>query len=56
MAKVGYSWDPKASKNSAISDITNDINTSCDKPITDDTVRKWLKEAKKLADNLEFED
>ena len=49
MAIGGYGWKPESAKNSATSDITDDINKNCYKQITDDTVRKWLKEAKQIA-------
>lgn len=55
MAVVGYSWDPEAKSSPATKEITTDINESCNKPITDDTVRKWLKEAKKFADDLDLD-
>lgn len=56
MAVSGYSWDPESTKSSATKDITTDVNENCGKPITDDTVRKWLKEAKQLVESLESED
>jgi hypothetical protein len=56
MAIGGYGWDPKSSKTNIVAEITRDVNENLNKPITDDTVRKWLKEAKQLANDLELED
>lgn len=56
MAIEGYAWDPESSKSQITTEITRDVNQNCHKPITDDTVRKWLKEAKQLAESLESQD
>lgn len=44
MAIKGYCYKPKASKNSAVKDIVNDIS-ACELSCDSDTVRKFLKEA-----------
>lgn len=46
MAMAEYGYAPEASRNSAVSEIASDI-TKLGMSITDDTVRKWLKEAEK---------
>jgi len=51
MAVEGYVWKPDATKSSVPTEITADINKNCNKQITDDTVRKWLKEAKQIKDS-----
>jgi len=55
MAIGGYSWDPEASKSATPNEIMQDVNKNSNHPINDDTVRKWLKEAKKLNDQLDSE-
>lgn len=56
MAIGGYGWNPDSKKSSTVKEITDDITRNIAKPITDDTVRKWLKESKQLASVLESED
>ena len=56
MAIGGYGWNPESSKSQITTEITRDVNQNFNKPITDDTVRKWLKESKQLAESLESED
>jgi hypothetical protein len=47
MAVKGYSYDPKASKSSIAKDISDDL-ISLGISVSDDTIRKWLKEATEL--------
>lgn len=42
MAIGGYGWDPHASRNSATTEITDDL-VRAGVPLDVDTVRKWLK-------------
>lgn len=56
MAIVGYGWNPESSRSEKTAEIMRDVNQNFNKPITDDTVRKWLKEAKQMAEVLESED
>lgn len=44
MAVRGYAYDPKQSRNSAIGEISEDLE-SLGIPVDPDTIRKWLKEA-----------
>lgn len=44
MAIRGYTYDPNHSRNSAIGDITKDLQ-ELGIPLDRDTIRKWLKEA-----------
>ena len=44
MAVGGYSYDPTASRSKIIPEITSDL-AKAGVELTDDTVRKWLKEA-----------
>ena len=44
MAVAGYKYNPKASKNAAVSDIASDLER-LGIAVSDDTVRKWLSEA-----------
>lgn len=56
MAKVGYGWEPEFKKSKVAIEIMTDVNNSCKQKISDDAVRKWLKEAKDLDDSADFED
>jgi hypothetical protein len=47
MAIGGYGYDPKASRSKEVSIIASDL-TRAGVPLTDDTVRKWLREAAEL--------
>ena len=47
MAKGGYRYDQFASKSTIPKDISNDL-MDCGLEVSDDTVRKWLKEAAAL--------
>jgi hypothetical protein len=44
MAIGGYGYDPKAERSTIVTEIVGDL-ARCDISVTDDTVRKWLKEA-----------
>lgn len=44
MAVAGYRYDPKATKNQAVTDITDDL-AKLGLSLDADTVRRWLKEA-----------
>lgn len=44
MAVAGYRYDPKATKNQAVADITDDL-AKLGLSLDADTVRRWLKEA-----------
>lgn len=46
MAMKGYSYDPAASKSTAVKEIADDL-AKLGMPVTDDTVRKYLKGAVK---------
>lgn len=47
MAVKGYGYDPKASRSDKVSEIAGDL-TKLGIPLTDDTVRKYLREARDL--------
>jgi hypothetical protein len=47
MAVKGYRYNPKASKNPAVSDIASDLE-QLGIALSDDTIRKWLGEAAQL--------
>jgi hypothetical protein len=47
MAVKGYTYDPAAKRTETISEITSDL-AELGLSLTDDTVRKWLKEAAEL--------
>lgn len=44
MAMAGYKYNPRMNKNTAIADITNDLD-KLGIAVSDDTIRKWLNEA-----------
>ena len=44
MAKEQYDYDPNASKNLAAKQISDDLSLHC-LSVSDDTIRKWLKQA-----------
>ena len=44
MALGGYGYDPKAERSGIVTEIVNDL-AQRGISVTDDTVRKWLKEA-----------
>ena len=48
MAAGGYAFDPTAARSEAIAQIVSDLEER-GIGVTDDTVRKWLKEASKVA-------
>jgi hypothetical protein len=47
MAVGGYRYDPNATRSKVVADITSDL-TNAGVELTDDTVRKWLREAAEL--------
>jgi hypothetical protein len=47
MAVAGYGYDPRATRSKEVSEIASDL-TRAGVPLTDDTVRKWLKAAAEL--------
>lgn len=47
MAIKGYSYDPKASKNTSIQEIADDL-ASLGLSLDPDTIRKWVKEAAEI--------
>ena len=47
MAIAGYSYNPSAKRNDAVADITNDLE-KLGIELSDDTIRKYLNEAKEL--------
>ncbi len=47
LAVGGYGYDPAASRSKVVTDITSDL-TEAGVELSDDTVRKWLKEAAEL--------
>jgi hypothetical protein len=47
MAIGGYSWNPRAARNSATTDIADDL-ARAGVPLDADTVRKWLKKGAEL--------
>jgi hypothetical protein len=51
MAIAGYKFNPQAEKNSAISDITEDLQ-KLGIGMSDDTVRKWINKAVKKFPNV----
>lgn len=56
MAIKGYGWKPDSKKSPVPKEITTDINLTFKNPITDDTVRKWLKEAKEFKSQFELDE
>lgn len=49
MAIHGYEYDPREKRGEKVKEILGDV-AYCGLEMTDDTVRKWLKEAAKLVD------
>ncbi len=47
MAVVGYGYDPTATRSKVVTEITSDL-MGAGVELTDDTVRKWSKEAAEL--------
>ncbi len=47
MAVAGYRFDPKANRGDSVKDITNDV-AKVGLPLSDDTIRKYLREASEL--------
>jgi hypothetical protein len=52
MAVKGYSYDPNSSRSTTVSEIASDL-AQLGLSLTDDTVRKWLKEASELLPRTE---